>query len=267
MKKITILLLMLTGALNAQTYCSISTDNAGVEPITSVTFGTTSIVNTNTTSIYVDKISTVAEVTSSQQYVLTVKGDSQGAFDNEYVAYVDWNHNGTLNDAGEVFYIGLINNSNGTDTKSATTTITVPASATIGNTRIRIIKVYTDTMDDYILNLDPCYISVEDVYSGPVGNYSGSYGQALDFTLNVSSLNRDAFAKDAFVVYPIPTSDVLKIDTNETIDGVTVYNLQGQLVLESKSTKELNVQNLASGQYLIKFTSGELSQVKKFVKI
>lgn len=267
MKKITILLLMLTGALNAQTYCSISSDYAGVEPITSLTFGTTSIVNTNATSIYIDKVSTVAEVSNSQQYVLTVKGDSQGPFDNEYVAYVDWNHNGTLNDAGEVFYIGLINDSNGTDTKSATTTITIPASAAIGNTRIRIMKVFTDTMDDYILNLDPCYISVEDVYSGPVGDFGGSYGQALDFTLNVSSLNRDAFAKDAFVVYPNPVSDVLKIDTIESIDGISVYNLQGQLILESKNTNQLNVQSLASGHYLVKINSGNLSEVKKFVKI
>lgn len=266
MKKITFLALLLAGSLNAQTYCTISTDYEDIEEITSVAFGTTTITSSNTTSIYVDKTTTIANVTQGQSYSLTVKGNSHGSYENEYVAYIDWNHNGILDDSGEVFYIGLIYASTGTDTKSATTTIVVPTTAIAGNTRIRIVKVYTDSDPDYGLdfNYDPCSISVVDILFEEVGP---SYGQALDFTLNVSSLNRDAFAKDAFVVYPNPVSDILKIDTIESIDGISVYNLQGQLILESKNTNQLNVQSLASGHYLVKINSGNLSEVKKFVKI
>ena len=266
MKKITFLALFIVGSLNAQTYCTISEDYEGVEEITSVTFGTTTIVNTDATSIYVDKIATISEVMQSQEYTIAVKGNSNGAFDNEYVAYIDWNHNGILNDAGEVFYIGLINGSTGADTKSATRMITVPASAALGNTRIRIMKVYTDISDDYILNLDPCSISVEDVYFGPSGDFAGSYGQALDFSLNVSALGSNSFDKNAFVIYPNPVSAILNIESNESVDSILVYNLQGQLVLENKNSKQINVQSLASGQYLLKISSGDLSQVKKFVK-
>ena len=188
MKKITLLaLLFVCGITNAQTYCSINPDYVDVEEITSVNFGGTPMTNTNITSILVDFTSTVINVNKNQVYSLVVKGNSYGDFDNEYVAYIDWDHNGVLNNAGEVFYIGLITDSTGYDAKTASTNITVPVSALTGNTRIRIVKVYTDQSADYILNQDPCYISTEDVFFGSPGIIEGSYGQALDFTLNVSA--------------------------------------------------------------------------------
>lgn len=265
MKKITFLALLFACSLNAQTYCTISEDYEDIEEITSVTFGTTTITSSNTASIYVDKISTEVNVTLGDSYNLTVKGNTNGDYENEFVAYIDWNHNGILDDTGEVFYIGLITDSTGDDTKSASTSITIPTTALAGNTRIRIMKVYTDSDPDFglDLNYDPCSISVIDVF---FEEESPSYGQALDFTLNASTLNRDAFEKNAFVLYPNPTSSVLKIDSNESIDALSIFNLQGQLVLESTSTTELNVQNLATGTYFLKISSGNLSQVKKFVK-
>lgn len=264
MKKITFLALLGAFSMNAQTYCTINPDFEGVEEITSVGFGSTTFTNTNSSSIYVDLTSTIASVSVEQSYNLTVKGNTNGPYENEFVAYIDWNHNGTLNDDGEVYYIGLIEDSDGEDTKFVSTNITIPANALTGNTRIRIMKVYTDVAYDWILNYDPCYVSIEDIYFDEI---LGSYGQVIDFTLNVSSLNRDAFDKNTFVVYPNPASTILNIDTSETVDAVSVFNIQGQMVLENKGNEKINVEHLAAGTYFIKIDSGKLSQTKKFVKI
>lgn len=261
MKKITLLVLLFVSSLQAQTYCSINEDFIDVEEITSVNFATISIINTNTTDIYVDYTATVADVVTGKNLTLVVKGDTKGDFNSELVAYIDWNQNGSFNDDGEMFYIGLLTDSSGYDAKFASAEISVPSTATLGTTRIRVMKVFTEPSDYLLLNNDACSIS-NDFF----GEIYGTSGQALDFTLNISNLNRDAFENNAFILYPNPTSDVLKIDTNESIDALSIFNLQGQLVLECKSTKELNVQNLATGTYFLKISSGNLSQVKKFVK-
>lgn len=267
MRKITFLsFLMACGFAQAQTYCSINPDYEGVEEITSVVFGTTSISNTNTTSILIDRTTTIANVTKGQSYTLTVKGNTVGNFDNEYVAFIDWNHNGTLNETGEVFYIGLITDSDGTDAKSATVSIPVPNTATNGNTRIRITKTYTDQSDDYVLNRDPCYISIEDVFFGSPGDIAGSFGQALDFTLNVTALGTASFSNDLFTMYPNPAKDILNLQGDLAIEEINIYNLQGQLVLANKNDNQINVAGLPTGQYMIKAASGGLFQTGKFVK-
>lgn len=267
MKKFTLLALLFACSLNAQTYCPISEDYAGIYEITLVSFGTTTMTNANASSIYINNIATVANVTAGESYTITVKGKTwdgpEPEFEDEYVAYIDWNHNGTLNDAGEIFYIGLIENSTGTDAASASNSIIIPAEALAGNTRIRIMKINTSVFHNYGYYYDPCAIYAEDLL---LGGTVPSFGQGLDFTLNVTTLNREAFDKNSFIIYPNPVSSVLNIKAEQNIDAVLVYNLQGQLVLESKNTDKIDVESLAAGQYLIKIGSGELLQVKKFVK-
>src|SRR5690606_25562793 len=142
-------------------YCEINSDYYGVEEITSVVFGDdTTITNTNATDILIDFTSIVANVEHGETYTITVEGYTGGGYDNEYVAFIDWNQNGVLDDAGEVYYIGLIYNSTGYDNKTAFTDISVPLTALTGETRIRITKTYTDQFYDEYLNIDPCYISI-----------------------------------------------------------------------------------------------------------
>jgi hypothetical protein len=189
-------------------YCNINDDYEDVEEITTISFEGIPFTNTNTTDILVDHTDVFVEVERGGSYSITLKGNTHGDYDNEFVVFVDWNQNGDLDDSGEVYYVGLITNSTGYDSQSVTATITVPANAQFGSTRARITKTYTDYLWDYLLNVDPCYISIYDDWDGSI---FGSYGQAIDITVNVLC-----------DVIPIPTGD----EAQEFVAGQTLANLE-----------------------------------------
>lgn len=66
-------------------------------------------------------------------------------------------------------------------------------------------------------------------------------------------------------VYPNPTSDILNIQTAETITNVMAYNISGQIVLQS-NTQTLNVSALKAGVYILKVETVKGSATLKFVK-
>lgn len=160
-------------------YCEINEDYWGVEEITTISFDGLPFTNTNTTDILVDHTAVFVEVERGESYTISLKGNTHGNYENEFVVFVDWNQNGILDDTGEVYYIGMISNSSGSDTQAATASISVPGNAQYGSTRARITKTYTDSDSEVYLNIDPCYISYD--WFG----IEGSYGQAIDITVNV----------------------------------------------------------------------------------
>lgn len=163
-------------------YCEV--DGYSVEEITTIEFAGVEINNTNDTDFLVDFTTSIAEVTAGETYTLTVQGNTSGNYENTIVAFIDWNHNGFLDDTGEVYVIGTLINSSGTDGQNVSLSITVPTTAVAGATRIRVMKVYIDEESE--VNLAPCWISIIDNYFGWEDD---SYGQAIDFTLNVDSDN------------------------------------------------------------------------------
>lgn len=52
-------------------------------------------------------------------------------------------------------------------------------------------------------------------------------------------------------MYPNPVQDILKIDTENAIQSVEIYNIQGQKVLESNENK-INISNLKPAVYLVR---------------
>lgn len=161
-------------------YCDIADgDEVIVEPITAVEFADTMITNDDDTSVLVDKTDIVVDVTAGDTYTLSVQGSTEGDFDNNIVAFIDWNQNDILDDAGEIYELGTLTNSTGNDGVSVSMEIDVPTDAVIGNTRVRITKTYTDA--DSPAEIDPCGI----VFSPFGQGIFPGYGQALDFTVNV----------------------------------------------------------------------------------
>ena len=86
------------------------------------------------------------------------------------------------------------------------------------------------------------------------------------------SLASDTFDVSQFTIQPNPTSDVLNIKSNEftTIDAIQIVDLNGRQVFtktfNNVSDAQVNVNDLASGMYLINITSGDKSITKKFLK-
>src|SRR5690606_35156625 len=144
--------------------------------------------------------------------------------------YIDWNQNELLDDAGEVYDGGMITNSTGTDGQQAISTISVPADAVPGETRMRVKKKFLSA------NGDPCVTG-------------SSFGQAEDYTINVSesgggggdpvaySIRNSSFELTTFdpanasvvtAIGPSPApgfENAGDIDPNDTTTGYALDNL------------------------------------------
>lgn len=166
--------LILVGFLTLTTmgwgqYCT-PTFTYTVEPITLVQFaGINKSTSENTSSPGYEDFSTsdIGNVVAGQTYPITLKGYTGGNYTNRFTVFIDFNGNGTLNDAGEMFEIGSIQNSTGTDLIELTGNITIPVSAPTGSRRMRVVKNFSTSPTD------------------PCGPYS--WGQAEDYTINIVS--------------------------------------------------------------------------------
>ncbi|CAM4105983.1 T9SS type A sorting domain-containing protein [Flavobacterium antarcticum] len=267
MKKITLAIALCSLGLNAQSfpapYCDISATGTTTEAITIVNFAGTVINNSDVNSILINQTAVSVSVVPNQVYTLQVSGDTKGNFGNDVVAFIDWNNNGVLDDAGEVYEIGTLENSTGADGASVSMDITVPAGTIDGIKRIRLTKIYGDPTSESIIN--PCAISFDPFGFGA----NPGYGQALDFTLNVESLSVSGFDKSALAVYPIPATDHLTISYNSTIESVSIYNLLGQEVFaghQSGTILHVDVSNFTAGTYIAKIISGGNTETVKIIK-
>lgn len=79
-----------------------------------------------------------------------------GNFDSDIIAFIDWNLSDILDDAGEVFSIGMLFNTDGNDDTVVSIAITIPNDAIIGITPVRLTKTYQDT--DSPAEINPCGI-------------------------------------------------------------------------------------------------------------
>lgn len=76
--------------------------------------------------------------------------------------------------------------------------------------------------------------------------------------------------KDGFLLFPNPTREELnfRFDTPPNGDAsVSVFDMRGALVMQSRYTDKLNVSELDAGFYLVRITSEDRTAEKKFVKI
>ena len=242
-------------------YCDM--DDTSVEEITTVDFAGTNITNTDFASTLIDETATVVEVTTEETYTLTVGGNTFGDFENNIVAFIDWNQNEILDDEGEIYEIGTLLNTTGDDGTSVSMEITVPADAVEGPTRIRITKTYTD--DDSVALINPCAIEFDPFGMGA----NPGFGQALDFTLEVGVLGVNKFDSNALTVYPVPTQDILNVKYKSEINSAKVYNLLGQEVAaqnNAASHLKLNLSALSAGTYIVKLFTEEGQHNFRIVK-
>ena len=117
---------------------------------------------------------------------------------------------------------------------------------------------------------DQIYWTVEFVDEIKTARF-GTYGRGIwDFKLEeeTSSVELAEFSKTDFKLFPVPTKNILNLEFNSNkTSTISIYNLQGNLVLEQKIVNAnsilINVSNLEKGAYVCKVNQ----QSKSFVKL
>ena len=68
-------------------------------------------------------------------------------------------------------------------------------------------------------------------------------------------------------LYPIPTSEVVNIESEKTIDKVQISSVSGSLVASLKNpSKAINVSYLPSGIYFVEIIAGDQRSIQKLIK-
>jgi hypothetical protein len=201
---------------------------------------------------YEDFTNVIGNVEIDSSYTATFQGNTGGAYDDFFRVYIDWDQNGYFNDSDEKYDMGSISNSTGTDTIHTSGTISVPSTALVGVTTMRVIKNYFD------YTTSPCMIS-------------SGFGQTEDYTLNVTSNPNgiESLTAAAIQFFPNPATDVLNINSPSIVNSISITNVLGQEVLQTNthaSFNQLNVASLPAGVYLVKVSTDAKVVSGKFVK-
>ncbi len=232
------------------TYCTATATNTADEKIGKVVFGTINNTSTGTagyenfTAISTNAVrGTANTITITPAWTSTVYAEG-------YAVFIDYNKNGLFTDAGETVW-----------TKAASTTtpvsgtFTIPTTATLGATRMRVAMRY---------NAIPA----------ACGSYT--YGQVEDYTVNItlttaglvtdssSELSNETLS---FNLYPNPTEDRLNVSLSDENATYEIINYLGQEVKKGKLSQDgIDVNELNSGIYFLKVNSNQQSVSKKFIK-
>jgi subtilisin-like proprotein convertase family protein len=154
-------------APNSSCYCVAGATSTAFEKISNVTFGT---INNNSTSTagYENFLTQSTNVIAGQTLPISVS--LSGGFSSDVVrVWIDFNQDGDFTDAGEAVYVSA------QGVGPHVGNITIPGSATIGSTRMRV-RMYDASFG---ANTTPC------------GN--STYGQVEDYTVNIQPCVQNAF--------------------------------------------------------------------------
>jgi hypothetical protein len=229
------------------TYCA-SQGNATSQYIDYVKLGTISRTSGNDGGYYDGTVQSTSVAGGSSQTISFSAGFANKATTVYFDVYADWNQNGTF-EAGETVVAAA--GSSSKTTRNAT--FTVPASATPGTTRLRVV------------------MSTSSATTG-CGTYSA--GETEDYALTVTggAATRLGNLADHYTIYPNPATDMLTIERPASADAslplrVHVYDLRGAEVADlSLTSDQLRVSTLRQGVYLLTISDGTTTSHQRFVK-
>lgn len=250
-------------------YCTPTPNYTTIEPITNVTFAginnTTSALVGGTPS-YENFTTIIGTANRESTYPISLNANTDGAFSHYFAVYIDWNQDGDFNDAEEKYFTtsaGLIfvNSNNGSGTP-ATGSITVPATAKLGNTRMRVKSAYYTATG---ILAEPAFTN----FGNPCVTTGSTFGQVEDYTINVDvSLATVDTSKNTVALYPNPFTDVLKISDVKGVKSISISDVSGRLVKTVKASAEIQVSELKTGLYIVNLhmEDGSVKSIKAIKK-
>ena len=233
------------------TYCASTSSNTADERISKVVLG--SINNPSTaTSGYENFTSKSTDLSRGASNTITITPFwTSTVYSEGYAVWVDYNKNGLFTDAGELVF------SKPTSTAtSASGSFTVPATAALGSTRMRVSMKYNGI---------------------PTACESFTYGQVEDYSVNITAvvpiatiaeIKQENVNSLEFRLFPNPVDTVLNISISNDVNATyRIYNTIGQEVKSGTANQDqISVSNLKSGLYIFEINDGQTTLTKKFVK-
>ncbi|MBP6557724.1 MAG: T9SS type A sorting domain-containing protein [Flavobacterium sp.] len=227
------------------TYCTSRGNNTADEYINRVQLGTINNLSGNNggygnfTALSTNLVrGTANTVTITPAWTATVYSEA-------YRVWIDYNRDGDFLDSGEQVY-------NRTKTKSTTVSgsFTVPATALLGQTRMRVSMKYN---------------------ASPTSCETFADGEVEDYTVNITATARfeeNPTKTVSFNLYPNPVKgDVLNIANLDTEASFRIFNMMGQELGKGKiENNNVFVGSLKAGTYLIEVSNGTSTNTKRFIK-
>ncbi|UEQ75555.1 GEVED domain-containing protein [Chryseobacterium arthrosphaerae] len=254
----------ITGSNPIAPYCGPLAAKMGIYAISNIQLSDMTNPSTSTTIAHEDFTNKVATVNRGTTYPITLQGAGLGTNNRfGFTVFIDWNQNGTFTDAGEAYFV-TSDFAGGAAASGSTITanknIPVPATAALGNTRMRVKYQFNSSTTSVRTELsDPC----ADVSEGQVEDYTIT---VTDATLATSETGMNKKAE--IYAYPNPFKDILKLSDTKGVKSIMVSDVSGRQLKALKATNELNLSDLGSGLYLITLqmedgTTKALKAIKK----
>ncbi|WP_435260983.1 GEVED domain-containing protein [Tenacibaculum sp. nBUS_03] len=234
-------------------YCASKGNRDTYEWIDYVSFGGM----TNTTGKnggygdFTSKVATVAQGSTNQ--LLVSAGFRSSAYNEYFTIWIDYNKNGTFESNEKVA------SGNSTSSGNRSSNITIPSSASLGQTRMRVSMKYNGAST-----------ACETFADGEVEDYTVNITANTSKGTSISNIEtlRDESGLD-LMVYPNPTTNFIEVNVASKSDNITysVVNTIGSVVKSGKMiSRTLDVSNLKSGVYMIEVNDGQKSLRTKFIK-
>lgn len=136
---------------------------------------------------------------------------------------------------------------------------------TTGCYRLEVYDAYGDGIN---AGYGTGYFQLNDAEGNQIFKDNGKFGAQATYMLDVTTpAGIEDVAMEYTTVYPNPATDVLNINTNENVQRVEIFNMQGQLVkAENGTVNHISVKDLANGLYTVKLTTDNGTSMHKIIK-
>jgi hypothetical protein len=225
------------------TWCASRGNNNQFEWIDLVRLGSINRTSARETNGYINTGLSTNLVRGSSQTITYSAGFSSTAYTEYWKVWIDWNRNGTFESTE------LVVNRTSSSSANLSTSFTVPTSAVLGQTRMRV------SMSD--ANQTAC--------ANPF-----NYGEVEDYTVNITatarvdidglSANTETFEAQ---IYPNPASNVAHIKLVGVKDNnqVQIYDMAGRSVytatINGNEDHNVNLASFENGIYIINITTAD----------
>lgn len=252
------------------TYCAANGNSVVDEWIDLVEFGGMSNVTAANAGYgnFTTRIGTLARgTTSAFRYSA---GFTATAYTEYWAIFIDFNRDGDFADAGE-----QVVNTSSASSATLSTNVTIPATASIGLTRVRVIMRYKTApvacgafdygeVEDYLLNItDP---------NAPL-SVRADFGDRNDDNRDVEWLENgttDMLTPDV-VLFPNPTEGDITVDFDRFQEPkeYQIYTADGKVVATGRideSRSKISTSQLPRGAYFIRFTDRFNTHTEMMIK-